>query len=197
MKYKGFAFCKSGWQLQMMPAGYLMIEHRLIERMVGLMIRELSRMRQRNKADLAFLDKAIDFIRSYADKCHHGKEEDILFRDLNKKKLNLHDRRVMNQLIREHKLGRKAVQKLVAAREVYPQAKASALREIKKQLKWLTEFYPQHIAKEDKRFFIPAMSYFSKRGQIKMLGEFCRFDGSGVQENYRQLVEKMEKKQDF
>ena len=59
----------------MMPAGPLMIEHRLIERMIKVMQSELVKMRQQNQADVIFIDTAIDFIRMYADRCHHGKEE--------------------------------------------------------------------------------------------------------------------------
>jgi hemerythrin-like domain-containing protein len=194
MKYKGFAFCKSGWQLHMMPIGYLMIEHRLIERMIKLLIGELARMRKRNKADLVFLDQAVDFIRSYADRCHHGKEEDILFRDLAKKRLLASHRKTMNQLIKEHKMGRNAVKRLIAARAVYEERKMQGLRGIKREVKWLSEFYPRHIAKEDRGFFIPTMSYFSQKEQARMLGEFCRFDSSPpIQQICRELVEKMEK----
>jgi len=192
MKNKAFPFCKSGWQLDMMPAGYLMIEHRLIERMVRLMVQELSRMRKHNKASVAFLDKAVDFIRVYADECHHGKEEDILFYAMNKKKLAPKHRKMMDQLVKEHVLGRKSVQRLVKARELYAQGNPRALKEIKKQVKWLIEFYPKHIAKEDKGFFIPCMSYFNKRQQENMLLDFCRADGPNIQKNYREAVAKME-----
>jgi hemerythrin-like domain-containing protein len=195
MRHKGFAFCKAGWQLHMMPVGYLMIEHRLIERLVRLLSGELARMRGRNKADPVFLDQAVDFIRGYADRCHHGKEEDILFRDMAKKKLDPRHRSIMNQLIREHKMGRNAVKRLIAAGGMYEKRKMQGLRGIKREVRWLSEFYPRHIAKEDKGFFIPVMSYFNKREQARMLGEFCRFDSSPpVQQIYRGLVEKMEKK---
>ena len=32
--------------------------------------------------DPVFIDTAVDFIHTYADRCHHGKEEDILFKAL-------------------------------------------------------------------------------------------------------------------
>ncbi len=54
-----------------------------------------------------FIDSAVDFISVYADRCHHGKEEEILFRDLAKKKMNEEDTRIMNELIEEHIWGRK------------------------------------------------------------------------------------------
>jgi len=46
---------------------------------------KLREMKAGRKADTAFIDTAVDFIRTYADRCHHGKEEDIRFRELKKK----------------------------------------------------------------------------------------------------------------
>ena len=60
----------------MMPIGPLMTEHRLIERMVKLMNRQISMMKETAKVDIDFLDTIIDFIRTCADHCRHGKEEE-------------------------------------------------------------------------------------------------------------------------
>ncbi len=58
----------------MLPVGLLMKEHRLIERMVKLMDVELRKAGERGSVDPGFIDTAVDFLRTYADKCHHGKE---------------------------------------------------------------------------------------------------------------------------
>ncbi len=34
------------------------------------------------------MDMIMDLIRTYADRCHHGKEEEILFKTLNAKDLS-------------------------------------------------------------------------------------------------------------
>ncbi|NWG01895.1 MAG: hypothetical protein HXY44_03430 [Syntrophaceae bacterium] len=65
----------------MMPIGALMIEHRFIKRMIRVLKEELVLMEREEKVDPGFIDMAIDFI-TYADRCRHGKEEDILFRTL-------------------------------------------------------------------------------------------------------------------
>lgn len=61
----------------MKPIGPLMIEHRLIERMVRLVERERDHIRAAGETDADFLGAAIDFFSAYADRCHHGKEESI------------------------------------------------------------------------------------------------------------------------
>ncbi|MFH1672889.1 MAG: hemerythrin domain-containing protein [Pseudomonadota bacterium] len=83
----------------------LMIEHRLIERMIGIIKRALSQIEKTEKVDPIFVDTTVDFIRTYADRTHHGKEEDILFRDLKKRELFEEDKRLMNDLIEEHVQG--------------------------------------------------------------------------------------------
>jgi len=71
----------------MLPIGPLMEEHRVIERMIKIMGARLDALKKDGRVEPLFIDTAVDFIRTYADRCHHGKEEDILFRDLAKKKL--------------------------------------------------------------------------------------------------------------
>ena len=65
----------------MQARGPLMIEHRLIEKMLSLIKDTLVQIESTNKVDPLLVDTAVDFIRMYADRTHHGKEEDILFRE--------------------------------------------------------------------------------------------------------------------
>ena len=197
MKDNKFAYNNSGWNLHMMPVGYLMIEHRLIERMVELMAGELQANIKKGKIDLGFIGAAIDFIMTYADKCHHGKEEDILFRDLSAKKISGEHKKIMEELLKEHVMGRQTVAKLVSAKEEYASSKTKDTAQIQKHIKWLVDFYPQHIAKEDKHFFIPCMGYFDKVQQQKMLKEFYAFDGASIQNKYRKIIQDLEKNQSF
>ena len=87
----------------MKPIGPLMREHRLIERMLSVFEGETRKMTEKGKVDPLFIDTAVDFIRTYADRTHHGKEEDILFRDLMKKRLSPEHTRIMEELVAEHK----------------------------------------------------------------------------------------------
>ena len=88
----------------MKPRGLLMIEHRLIEKMIALIRKEILKIKETNKVDVVFIDTAVDFIKIYADKTHHGKEEDILFVELSKKNLDPDHYRIMEELEDEHKL---------------------------------------------------------------------------------------------
>ncbi len=176
----------------MMPIGPLMIEHRWIERMIQLMARELARLEETGRADVEFLDAAVDFIRTYADRCHHGKEEDILFKALREKNLTPELKRILEELIREHAWGRKTVGSLVQARKQYASGETAALDTLRRLLGELVEFYPRHIEKEDKHFFLPVMEYFSQAEKDALLEAGYDFDRQLIHEKYRHLVQEME-----
>ena len=176
----------------MMPIGPLMIEHRLIERMVGVLRGEMHSIEKKNAVHIELVDSGVDFFRTYADRCHHGKEEDILFRDLAKKRLSPEHKKIMAELIEEHRTGRGTVGKLLSAKERYGKGERDALKEIIGLLKKLVEFYPVHIEKEDQHFFLPCMEYFSKEERDAMLRQFADFDRELIHKRYRGLVERWE-----
>jgi len=143
--------------------------------------------------DPLFVDTAVDFIRTYADRTHHGKEEDILFRELESKALSDIDRKIMNELIEEHIFGRRTTRALVKANTRYRNGDTSALVEIVRCLHTLVDFYPRHIEKEDKIFFPAARAYFSEEEDQALLTEFFGFDQKMIHEKYASVVAELEK----
>jgi hemerythrin-like domain-containing protein len=174
----------------MQPIGPLMKEHRLIEQMIGTMGVELKRMRGGTSPDPAFIDAAADFIKTYADRCHHGKEEDIFFRDLHKKKLSAEHRKTMGELIEEHRRGRQLTRDLIEAKDKFVEGDEKAIERIVSCFEELVTFYPQHIEKEDRHFFIPCMEYFSDEEQEAMLDAFRAFDRElgAIHEKYKAVA---------
>jgi len=170
----------------------LMIEHRLIERMLLVIKGILDKIESKHKVDPVFVDIAVDFIRVYADRTHHGKEEDILFRELNKKALTPKDRQIMKELIEEHVFGRQTTKSIVEANTRYRNGDETALADITANLKTLAEFYPRHIEKEDKVFFPSSRIYFNDEEDQAMLAEFWEFDRKMIHEKYKTLVEGFE-----
>ena len=110
----------------MQARGPLMIEHRLIERMISIIQYALTDIASTEKIDPIFVDTVVDFVRVYADRTHHGKEEDILFRELRDIPLSDEDQRVMQELIDEHVLGRNTTKAIVEANNRYRNGEESA-----------------------------------------------------------------------
>jgi hemerythrin-like domain-containing protein len=175
--------------MMMKPRGPLMIEHRLIEKMLAIVRKQISIIDTANSIDPIFIDVAVDFIRTYADRTHHGKEEDIMFRELAKKSMAFEDQKVMKELVAEHEYARRVVGELVQAKNHYLEGLGEALRTIKEKLTVLAEFYPEHITKEDKIFFPNSEKYLSEQEQEAMLQEFWEFDRRMIHDKYRSVLE--------
>jgi len=171
------------------PIQPLIAEHRLTERMIAVMQWRVADMESIGTADIGFIDGAVEFLRTYADRCHHGKEENILFRELARKPLSAEHRRVLDELVAEHVFARTTTERLVAARDLYAAGAHSALDDITSCLHMFVEFYPKHIAKEEKGFFGPVMSYFTAEELGRMLAEEIEFDRRFVQVMYGKAVE--------
>jgi len=164
-----------------------MIEHRLIEKMIDIIKQKTVDIRESGNIDPGFIDTAVDFIKIYADKTHHGKEEDILFRDCLKKDMSDTDTKIMNELIEEHAYGRKIVAELVEAKEKYVTGD-NVIDTIIDKLTALAEFYPGHIEKEDTIFFPNSEKYFTEAELNNMLVEFRKFDETMIHEKYKSAV---------
>jgi len=176
----------------MMPVGPLMIEHRLIERMISLLAQHVKTQSSPAALDLSLIEKGVDFLRSYADRCHHGKEENILFAALGAKPLTLDEKRILDELMEEHTIARSSVRALAAAGEQARQGNPAAFQDIVEIVGKIADLYPAHIEKEDKHFFVPIMRYFTKEEQEAMLRQFDAFDRQLIHEKYRSLVENLE-----
>ncbi len=169
-----------------------MIEHRIVERMLALLGREKNRMRETGAVDYDFIDGAVDFFETFVDRFHHGKEEKILFDRLGAKPLSPGHREVMEQLIAEHAHTRDALRKfrrLRYARHTGKEMLAAAAALFENLGKW----YPAHIEKEDRHFFLPALEYFSEQEQEIMLEDFSDFDRTFVQERYEGMIKELER----
>ena len=179
---------------KMMPIGPLMIEHRAIIRMVNALETELKNIERTNQVDAPFLRQAVSFIREFADECHHGKEEDILFSDLRGKDLPEHLARILDELIAEHRTGRATVAELGEAVTQYADGRLDARDKILDSLRAISRFYPAHIAKEDKHFFLPVMQLFSQAERDEMLARGHEYDSQLLHAHYLQIIEGVERR---
>jgi len=171
-----------------MPIESLLAEHRLTERMIAVMEWRVADMESIGTADLRFIDGAVEFLRIYADRCHHGKEEDVLFRELARKPLSAEHRRGLDELIAEHVFARTTTARLVQARNLYASGTTSAFADITACLHLFVEFYPKHIAKEEQVFFPQVMSYFTAAELSFLRAEQNEFDRRLMQVLYGKAV---------
>jgi hemerythrin-like domain-containing protein len=174
--------------VRMLPIGPLMIEHRLIERMIALLGKEGERIARENNIQVKFIDTAVDFIKTYADRCHHGKEEDILFRELDKKKISDEHKRMLKEILDEHQQSRKAVADLEDAKAKFLKGDRESLSRVVKTMQFLVGLYARHIEKEDKHFFPACMEYFTQEEKDAMLAQEYEFDKGLIHQMYKEKI---------
>jgi len=172
----------------------LMEEHRVIKDTLDVFEAEIAQIKEQKQVDLFAVETSIDFVRTYTDLVHQGKE-DILFRKLLTKKLADEPVKMLNELIEEHKYSRTIISKWMMAAEGYfdrkdtPQGVIDCLQE-------LTTFYPRHLAKENKFFSGPVLASLTQEEQNDLIREFGEFELSVLAWKYRKVQSSLKERLD-
>jgi len=177
----------------MNPIETLKTEHNLIARMFTVIKKSIKKIKTSKELDPIFVDLVIDFFETYSHRNHHGKEENILFKHLEEKKLSPEDKKVMETLVNEHNSLSDKVGDLVYAKSRYVRGEKKAMDEVINNLEGLMEFYPKHVQKEDSGFFPKAMEYFSDEEKNQITKEFEEFDKNMIHQRYVSLIGELEK----
>jgi hemerythrin-like domain-containing protein len=167
------------------PLSFLGYEHMLIEEALALFEDILAAPTIPIESVFAL----VDFFRTYADRCHHGKEEDILFTLALKKDLKEKDKKLLEELMWEHKKGRSLVSLIYDANLFFQQGNSSLVEPFKKNIKELVSLYFEHIQKENAIFFPAVLTYFSKVELEEMYDSFEAFDRSMIHEKYQKIIQ--------
>lgn len=174
------------------PADLLLAEHDLIRRVLAILERESEWIGEGGDVDPVFIDRMVDFIYTYAERVHHGKEEEVLFRELDSKPLSPEHRQMMERLVREHVEMRHLADDLVAAGEKYAEADGEALQRVEDTIGHLSDLYPDHFQIEEETFFPAAQSYLEESEEAVILEAMRSHDRAMIHEKYGMLVEGLE-----
>ncbi len=166
------------------PMQKLVDEHKLIKKLVALIPKQVERINLESSECRAQILAIIDFIRSYADKYHHAKEEDILFKYFDE---NLDIIKIMYE---DHTNARDHVKAIVEGVEKKDEAS------VKQHLTAYHELLPDHIKREDEILYVWMDRNFSVTQVGELFSKFMEVDNSepGVQEKYETFVEELEEK---
>ncbi len=176
----------------MLPTGQLMVEHRLIERVIDDLRLRLQDVYSRKTLDPRYVDQVVDFLQTYADLCHHGKEENILFKALMVKGPNQALLKTMDELDAMHKFMRTSTKQVAAANQAYLAGVKGSEEQIRELLTHVAGHYMSHIQREDREFYAPAMDYFSSDEKTAMIVEMLNYDRGLIHEKYRRMADALE-----
>ncbi len=140
-------------------------EHQNIIRVLDVIEAECNTILSDKQIDKDFFIKAIDFIKNYADKFHHAKEEDILFEELGKDPSQMHCNPMM-QMLHEHDIGRGYVSGLEEG------INNDEGEKVIDNARGYCQLLRQHIFKEDNILYKMADDALSQESQEAILEKF-------------------------
>ncbi len=172
----------------------LKTEHTAIRVMLDVLNSVAARLERGEAVDTADLDAMLEFIRVFADSCHHAKEEDLLFPALERAGLPREGGPV-GVMLAEHETGRGYVRGLADAVARLKQGDAGAADEAAHNARGYAELLDAHIYKEDNILYEMADMHLSAAEQERLVGEFERVEdervGHGRHEQFHELLHRL------
>lgn len=156
------------------------------------------RLQSGGDVDPATLTEVVDFFRTFADKGHHAKEEDVLFPTLEKNGVSPQGCPI-GTLKTEHKQGRALMTALNEAIGKYANGDSTAKHAISATIKGAIDLYPDHIWREDYLLFPMTEKVLPKPELENLTKNFSEVEtqfGPNFHNKYEQIVEKLEKSVD-
>ncbi|EKO1911618.1 hemerythrin domain-containing protein [Clostridium botulinum] len=173
-------------------------EHKNIKRMLAVIRKYCFKVLKNQQLDYNDFYRIIDFVRNYADKHHHGKEEEYLFNRMIEEIKGPTEKLVKHGMLVEHDLGRLYMQNLEKALKALENGEEEAKIDIIANAVSYTDLLYRHIEKEDDVVYKFAERNLSKES-LKKLDEDCKriekeAKEKGVQDKYINLIYELEEK---
>jgi hemerythrin-like domain-containing protein len=172
----------------------LMNEHRTIERAIDALVSFADEIRRKTTDEKEELGRFVTFIREFADACHHGKEEDILFAAMVEAGFPRHGGPIA-VMLSEHDMGRAHVRVLaeLSAQEA-PWSEGDRQR-LAQAAHGFADLLRAHIHKEDAILYPMAEQHLSRAVMARVSADCeayeARKTGSGEHERLHRLADEL------
>lgn len=143
------------------------------------------------------MGKLIEFLKVFVDKCHHAKEEDVLFPALVEGgTTNAKD--LVKVLLAEHTAGRKLVAEMAEALTSYQEGNRGIVSALRAAARSYTQLLSDHIDKEDNQLYPMADEKLSPADQQEMVEVFEKIEteriGLGTHEKFHAMLDEFKQK---
>ncbi len=166
-------------------------EHQGILLMLKILEKVCEKLESGEKVDPDHLARIVEFFRIFADKCHHGKEEDLLFPEMEKSGV-AKERGPIGVMLVEHDQGRAYVRGMGEASARYKKGDPSASAEFAKNARDYIALLTQHINKENNILFPMGDRVLSGEKQRELVEAFESLErekiGAGTHEEFHKLL---------
>jgi len=169
-------------------------EHELILEMLQIVDAACAKMEEGEKVDPGHLADMIDFIKNFADRCHHAKEEKLLFPALRQTGIG-QENGPIGVMLAEHAEGRFFVKGMGEALDELRAGDGVAAGKFIGDAGGYVKLLDGHIMKENNIPFRMADELLPDSRQKELLQEFDRVEreeiGAGVHEKYHEMLHRL------
>jgi len=171
-------------------------EHRVPERVLASLEAAADRLKAGEPIHSDVFIMAADFIKGFADGCHHKKEEGVLFPAMQAAGIPSQGRPI-GVMLAEHEQGRQLTAAMRAAADKLAAGDVTASEQVVKNALQYVALLRQHIAKEDTVLFPMADRAIPGPAQAEVTEAFDHVEheetGQGVHEHFLALADSIER----
>jgi hemerythrin-like domain-containing protein len=179
----------------MKPTDELKNEHEAIKLMLRILEAVSKKLESGGKVDAKHLESMVEFIQVFADKCHHAKEEGLLFPAMERAGIP-RERGPIGVMLLEHTEGRDFVKGMKEAAAEYRKGDPQAGVEFAEQAMNYANLLSNHIGKEDNILYPMADARLTAAAQQDLEKDFEKIEkeviGPGRHEAFHKLLHHLE-----
>lgn len=174
------------------PLETLEEEHRVIEKVIGVLKHMVKAVKTGVNPTVDDLRNSVDFLRTFADKCHHTKEEDILFPLLEERGVPRSGGPI-GVMLQEHEQGRSLIKGMLQAVEAIEKGDEHGYIVFSEKALSYAELLEDHISKEDNVLYPIGRNVLGEEDMRRLMEDFEKVEkekvGQGVHEEYHRIAE--------
>lgn len=178
------------------PIEILVDEHKLIKRGLTILETAASRIGDDPENAAPHFESLVDFIRTFADACHHAKEEDTLFVEMERRGIP-REGGPIGAMLHDHTIGREFVGKMKDAADAVASGDHSQVPIVVENARGYVSLLREHIDKEDNVLYMIARQVMSPEELDALAPVFKEREvakvGEGAHEKYTAIIEDLEK----
>jgi hemerythrin-like domain-containing protein len=168
-------------------------EHEGVKIMLNILEQVCQELEAGGSLNKEHFDGILEFLRVFVDKCHHGKEEDLLFPALIA--VGVPKEGPIVVMLHEHEMGRRYVKAMSEAYATYLATDKPTPKDIIQNGRSYISLLRDHIEKENNVLFVMADSCLSEKRQDELFEGFEKIEeeriGIGKHEQFHGLLEKL------
>jgi hemerythrin-like domain-containing protein len=175
----------------MKPTEELIAEHNAVLVALQLLEKVEAALVAKNEQAPDHLGQLLDFLKGFVDRCHHGKEEDVLFPELERRGVR-RDGGPIGVMLTEHELGRGHVRAMSEGLDRLRGGQADAVTAIRESARAYRDLLRAHIHKENNVLFPMADRLVPDDVAAKVVEQFEEIErnrvGEGKHEAYHAML---------